>query len=109
GAGDAAALVLSRAVPGRPPAEVLVLAGYRAQKEGELSLAPGDVVRQVREGPTRGWLLGELGGLCGFFPKRLVQEIPETLRDAGEAPRPRCARRRGERLSRGRARLWEGL
>nr|XP_024652659.1 SH3 domain-containing protein 21 isoform X2 [Macaca nemestrina] len=48
--------------------EVLVLAGYRAQKEDELSLAPGDVVRQ---------------------------EIPETLRGSREARRPRCARRRG--------------
>ncbi|XP_028015808.2 SH3 domain-containing protein 21 isoform X2 [Eptesicus fuscus] len=75
--------------------EVLVLAGYRAQKEGELSLAPGDVVRQVCKGPARGWLRGELGGHCGFFPERLVQEIPETLRGAGEAPRPRCARSRG--------------
>ncbi|XP_059546161.1 SH3 domain-containing protein 21 isoform X5 [Myotis daubentonii] len=75
--------------------EVLVLAGYRAQKEGELSLAPGDVVRQVCKGPQRGWLRGELGGHCGCFPERLVQEIPETLRGAGEAPRPRCARSRG--------------
>ncbi|XP_014639637.1 PREDICTED: SH3 domain-containing protein 21 isoform X2 [Ceratotherium simum simum] len=75
--------------------EVLVLTRYRAQKEDELSLAPGDVVRQVCEGPARGWLRGELGGRCGLFPERLVQEIPETLRGAGETPRPRCARRRG--------------
>ncbi|XP_002925208.2 SH3 domain-containing protein 21 isoform X2 [Ailuropoda melanoleuca] len=75
--------------------EVLVLAGYRAQKEDELSLAPGDVVRQVCQGPARGWLRGELGGRCGFFPERLVQEIPESLCGAGEAPSPRCARRRG--------------
>ncbi|KAM5267321.1 SH3 domain-containing protein 21 isoform 2-T3 [Hipposideros larvatus] len=75
--------------------EVLVLAGYHAQKEGELSLAPGDVVRQVCKGPARGWLSGALGGHCGLFPERLVQEIPESLRSAGEAPRPRCARRRG--------------
>ncbi|KAM5323287.1 SH3 domain-containing protein 21 [Glossophaga mutica] len=75
--------------------EVLVLAGYRAQKEGELSLALGDVVRQVCKGPTRGWLHGELGGHCGLFPERLVQEIPETLRCAGEAPRPRCPRTHG--------------
>ncbi|XP_008999145.1 SH3 domain-containing protein 21 isoform X1 [Callithrix jacchus] len=47
--------------------EVLVLAGYRAQKEDELSLAPEDLV----------W-----------------QEIPKTLRGSGEARRPRCARRR---------------
>uniref|UniRef100_A0A8C6D6B4 SH3 domain containing 21 n=1 Tax=Moschus moschiferus TaxID=68415 RepID=A0A8C6D6B4_MOSMO len=75
--------------------EVLVLAGYRAQKEDELSLAPGDVIRQVCKGPVRGWMRGELGGLCGLFPESLVQEIPETLRCSGEAPRPRCARRRG--------------
>ncbi|XP_008583913.1 PREDICTED: SH3 domain-containing protein 21 [Galeopterus variegatus] len=76
-------------------AEVLVLAGYRAQKDDELSLAPGDVVRQVREGSARGWLRGELAGHYGLFPERLVQEIPESLRGAGEARRPRCARRRG--------------
>ncbi|XP_023114246.2 SH3 domain-containing protein 21 isoform X3 [Felis catus] len=75
--------------------EVLVLAGYRAQKEDELNLAPGDVVRQVCEGSARGWLRGELRGRCGLFPERSVQEIPEALRGAGEAPSPRCARRRG--------------
>ncbi|XP_048206864.1 CD2-associated protein-like [Perognathus longimembris pacificus] len=87
---------LSRARPGPPPAEVqvLVLAGYRAQKEDELSLVPGDVIQQVREGPTRGWLRGTLGGHCGLFPKRLVQEIPEALRGPGEGRKPRCPRRR---------------
>ncbi|XP_055979468.1 SH3 domain-containing protein 21 [Sorex fumeus] len=75
--------------------EVLVLAGYRAQKEGELSLAPGDVVGQVCPGPARGWLRGELGGHSGLFPERLVLEIPESLRGTGEARRPRCPRRRG--------------
>ncbi|KAM6174088.1 SH3 domain-containing protein 21 [Erethizon dorsatum] len=74
--------------------EVLVLARYRAQKEDELSLAPGDVVRQVRQGSARGWLRGELGGRCGLFPKRLVQEIPEALRVPGKALTPRCARHR---------------
>ncbi|XP_041507910.1 SH3 domain-containing protein 21 isoform X2 [Microtus oregoni] len=78
-----------------PPAEVLVLARYRAQTEDELSLAPGDVVRQVRAGTARGWLHGTLQGRHGLFPKRLVQEIPEALRGVTE-PRPRCARlRRG--------------
>ncbi|XP_057572667.1 SH3 domain-containing protein 21 isoform X3 [Hippopotamus amphibius kiboko] len=75
--------------------EALVLAGYRAQKEDELSLASGDVVRQVCKGPALGWLRGELGGRCGLFPECLVQEIPKILRGSGEAPRPRCARRRG--------------
>nr|XP_031539892.1 SH3 domain-containing protein 21 isoform X2 [Vicugna pacos] len=72
--------------------EVLVLAGYRAQKDDELSLAPGDLVRQVCKGPVQGWLRGELRGHCGLFPECLVQEIPETLRGVGDAPRPRCAR-----------------
>ncbi|XP_040087579.1 SH3 domain-containing protein 21 isoform X2 [Oryx dammah] len=75
--------------------EVLVLAGYRAEKEDELSLAPGDVIRQVCKGPARGWMRGELGGRCGLFPESLVQEIPETLCCSREAPRPRCARRQG--------------
>nr|XP_045376291.1 SH3 domain-containing protein 21 isoform X3 [Camelus bactrianus] len=75
--------------------EVLVLAGYRAQKDDELSLAPGDLVRQVCKGPAQGWLRGELRGHCGLFPECLVQEIPETLRGVGDAPRPRCGRRRG--------------
>ncbi|KAK2508797.1 LOW QUALITY PROTEIN: hypothetical protein MC885_002592 [Smutsia gigantea] len=73
---------------------VLVLAGYRAREEDELSLAPGDVVWQVCEGPSGGWLRGELGGRCGLFPERLVQEIPETLLRAGETSRSRCTSRR---------------
>ncbi|EDL30303.1 RIKEN cDNA 1700029G01, isoform CRA_e [Mus musculus] len=72
--------------------EVLVLARYRAQTEDELSLAPGDVIRQVCAGPARGWLLGELRGRRGRFPKRLVQEIPEALRGVTES-RPRFPRR----------------
>ncbi|XP_045155113.1 SH3 domain-containing protein 21 [Echinops telfairi] len=75
--------------------EVLVLYGYHAQEEGELSLAPGDVVHEVRQGSAQGWLCGELRGRCGLFPERLVQEIPEDLRGAAEAQRPRCPRRQG--------------
>lgn len=72
-----------------PPAEVLVLARYCAQTEDELSLAPGDVVRQVCAGPSRGWLHGELRGRRGLFPKRLVQVRPgagEAVRGAGRIP-----------------------
>ncbi|XP_063556417.1 SH3 domain-containing protein 21 isoform X1 [Gorilla gorilla gorilla] len=86
--------------------EVLVLAGYRAQKEDELSLAPGDVVRQVRWVPARGWLRGEFGGRYGLFPERLVQEIPDILLGSGEARRPRCARRRGHPAKHPRPQRW---
>lgn len=71
-----------------PPAEVLVLARYRAQTEDELSLAPGDVIRQVCPGPARGWLLGELRGRRGLFPKRLVQVRPVAGKAAGKQERP---------------------
>ncbi|KAM6216990.1 SH3 domain-containing protein 21 [Rhynchocyon petersi] len=74
--------------------EVLIVYRYRAQKEDELSLVPGDVVRQVCRGPARGWLRGVLGGRCGLFPERLAQAIPENLRGTTEAQRPRCARHR---------------
>uniref|UniRef100_G3U5I3 SH3 domain-containing protein n=1 Tax=Loxodonta africana TaxID=9785 RepID=G3U5I3_LOXAF len=88
--------------------EVLVLAGYRAQKEDELSLAPEDVVRQVRQGPgARGWLRGR-GDRCGLFPQALVQEIPENLVGSRERPNAlrgatetvACWRARGSRVSR---------
>uniref|UniRef100_A0A8C2M1P8 SH3 domain containing 21 n=1 Tax=Cricetulus griseus TaxID=10029 RepID=A0A8C2M1P8_CRIGR len=72
---------------------VLALARYRAQTEDELSLAPGDVVRQVCAGAARGWMHGHLRGRRGLFPKNLVQEIPEALWGVTE-PRPRCARNR---------------
>lgn len=75
GPGELPAL-LSRAPSGPLPAEVLVLTGYHAQKDDELSVALGDVVRQVCKGPARGWLRGELGGQCGLFPEHLVQVRP---------------------------------
>lgn len=85
--------------------EVLVLARYRAQTEDELSLAPGDVIQQVCAGPARGWLLGELRGRRGLFPKRLVQEIPEALRGVTES-RPRFPRRRGHPIDSQSPQRW---
>ncbi|XP_074161249.1 SH3 domain-containing protein 21 isoform X3 [Sminthopsis crassicaudata] len=76
-----------------PRAEVLVLEDYRAQREDELTLAAGDVLREVHQGPEDGWLLGELGDRRGLFPKVIAQEIPESLRGDGRARRPRSARR----------------
>lgn len=85
--------------------EVLVLARYRAQTEDELSLAPGDVIQQVCAVPARGWLLGELRGRRGLFPKRLVQEIPEALRGVTES-RPRFPRRRGHPIDSQSPQRW---
>lgn len=70
------------------PSEVLVLARYRAQTEDELSLEPGDLVRQVRAGPARGWLRGELRGRLGLFPRRLVQVRPVWMRPRGSGSGP---------------------
>ena len=70
---------------------MLVLAGYRAQKEDELSLAPGDVIRQVRKGPARGWMRGELGGRCGLFPESLVQVRSSRWSGGGSLRAPEVA------------------
>lgn len=95
-----------QAVQGAPEImEVLVLARYRAQTEDELSLAPGDVIQQVCAVPARGWLLGELRGRRGLFPKRLVQEIPEALRGVTES-RPRFPRRRGHPIDSQSPQRW---
>ncbi|XP_068924051.1 SH3 domain-containing protein 21 isoform X2 [Petaurus breviceps papuanus] len=72
--------------------EVLVLEDYQAQREDELTLAAGDVLREVSQGSADGWLLGELAGRRGLFPKLIVQEIPESLRDDGGPRRPRSTR-----------------
>ncbi|XP_065772485.1 SH3 domain-containing protein 21 isoform X4 [Muntiacus reevesi] len=77
---------------GAPEAmEVLVLAGYRAQKEDELSLAPGDVIRQACKGPARGWMRGELGGRCGLFPESLVQVRSSQRSGGGSLRAPEVA------------------
>ncbi|XP_074072537.1 SH3 domain-containing protein 21 [Macrotis lagotis] len=76
-----------------PLAEVLALQDYQAQREGELSLGAGDVLRDVRPGSAEGWLRGELAGRRGLFPALLVQEIPESLRGDGGPRRPRSQRR----------------
>ncbi|XP_051843656.1 SH3 domain-containing protein 21 isoform X2 [Antechinus flavipes] len=73
--------------------EVLVLEDYQAQREDELTLAAGDVLRDVRQGPEDGWLLGALGERRGLFPQVIVQEIPENLRADGSTRRPRSTRR----------------
>ncbi|XP_044524715.1 SH3 domain-containing protein 21 [Gracilinanus agilis] len=73
--------------------EVLVLEDYQALREDELTLTAGDVLRDVRLGSADGWLLGELAGRRGLFPKLVVQEIPESLRSDGAPRRPRSLRR----------------
>ncbi|XP_072466136.1 SH3 domain-containing protein 21 isoform X2 [Notamacropus eugenii] len=80
--------------------EVLVLEDYKAQREDELTLAAGDVLREVSQGSADGWLLGELAGRRGLFPKLIVQEIPESLRDDGGPRRPRSTRRGGVQVGR---------
>ncbi|XP_043851638.1 SH3 domain-containing protein 21 isoform X2 [Dromiciops gliroides] len=75
--------------------EVLVLEDYQAQREDELTLTAGDVLRDVRQGSADSWLLGELAGRRGLFPKLIVLEIPESLRDDG-GPRKPHTKRRGQ-------------
>ncbi|EMP34882.1 SH3 domain-containing kinase-binding protein 1 [Chelonia mydas] len=55
------------------PGEVLVLVDFAGQRDDELRLKAGDIVRKVESGPEEGWLQGELAGKTGLFPRQFVQ------------------------------------
>ncbi|XP_074790826.1 SH3 domain-containing protein 21 [Natator depressus] len=72
--------------------EVLVLVDFAGQRDDELQLKAGDIVRKVELGPEEGWLQGELAGKTGLFPRQFVQEIPASLMADGGRRCPRSTR-----------------
>ncbi|CAM4655064.1 unnamed protein product [Lepidochelys olivacea] len=72
--------------------EVLVLVDFAGQRDDELRLKAGDIVRKVESGPEEGWLQGELAGKTGLFPRQFVQEIPASLMADGGQRCPRSTR-----------------
>lgn len=53
--------------------EVLVEYEYDALHDDELTLRPGDVIRNVRHVEEEGWMEGELNGKRGLFPDNFVK------------------------------------
>uniref|UniRef100_A0A1A8G8Z5 Osteoclast-stimulating factor 1 n=1 Tax=Nothobranchius korthausae TaxID=1143690 RepID=A0A1A8G8Z5_9TELE len=65
--------------------EAVVEFDYEAQQDDELTLAVGDVIKNIRR-DDGGWWEGELGGRRGLFPDNFVREIKkEGKRDGGQA------------------------
>ncbi|KAF6735350.1 CD2-associated protein [Oryzias melastigma] len=57
--------------------EVLVEFEYEALHDDELTLRPGDIIKNVRYIEEDGWMEGDLHGKRGVFPDNFVKEIKE--------------------------------
>ncbi|KAL4661081.1 CD2-associated protein [Arapaima gigas] len=62
--------------------DVVVEYDYEAMHEDELTLRPGDVIRDVRKIEEEGWMEGTLNGRRGLFPDNFVKEIKKDVVDA---------------------------
>ncbi|XP_062406540.1 CD2-associated protein isoform X2 [Sardina pilchardus] len=60
--------------------EVVVEYEYEAAHEDELTLRPGDVIKNVRRVEEEGWMEGELKGKKGLFPDNFVKDSEEVDR-----------------------------
>lgn len=54
-------------------AEVLVEYEYEALHDDELTLRPGDIIKNVRHIEEDGWMEGDLNGKRGLFPDNFVK------------------------------------
>lgn len=50
---------------------------YEALHDDELTLRPGDVIKNVRHIEEDGWMEGDLNGKRGLFPDNFVKVKPE--------------------------------
>ncbi|XP_023808502.1 CD2-associated protein isoform X1 [Oryzias latipes] len=72
--------------------EVLVEFDYEALHDDELTLRPGDVIRNVRYIEEDGWMEGDLNGKRGVFPDNFVKEIkkekePKEVKETKHEPK----------------------
>uniref|UniRef100_UPI0037E7ADD3 CD2-associated protein isoform X1 n=1 Tax=Semicossyphus pulcher TaxID=241346 RepID=UPI0037E7ADD3 len=64
--------------------EVVVEYEYEALHEDELTLRPGDLIKNVRYIEEDGWMEGELNGKRGLFPDNFVKEIKKESKEVKE-------------------------
>ncbi|XP_075893995.1 CD2-associated protein [Nelusetta ayraudi] len=62
--------------------EVVVEYKYDAHHEDELTLQPGDIIKNVRYIEEDGWMEGDLNGKRGLFPDNFVKEVKKELKEA---------------------------
>lgn len=65
--------------------EVVVEYKYDAHHEDELTLQPGDIIKNVRYIEEDGWMEGDLNGKRGLFPDNFVKVRRKT--SSPEKPR----------------------
>jgi hypothetical protein len=61
---------------------------YAALRSDELTLKEGDIIDNVRDTQTNGWLKGSLNGIEGVFPSNYVDIIEEQTAVESGAPLP---------------------
>ncbi|XP_034755697.1 CD2-associated protein isoform X2 [Etheostoma cragini] len=64
--------------------EVVVEYEYEALHEDELTLRPGDIIKNVRYVEEDGWMEGDLNGKRGLFPDNFVKEVKKESKEVKE-------------------------
>ncbi|XP_060907317.1 CD2-associated protein [Labrus mixtus] len=64
--------------------EVVVEYDYEALHEDELTLRPGDIIKNVRYVEEDGWMEGDLNGKRGLFPDNFVKELKKESKEVKE-------------------------
>ncbi|XP_028996935.1 CD2-associated protein [Betta splendens] len=64
--------------------EVVVEYEYDALHDDELTLRPGDIIKNVRHIEEDGWMEGDLNGKRGLFPDNFVKEVKKESKEAKE-------------------------
>ncbi|KAM3603492.1 uncharacterized protein V6R79_023476 [Siganus canaliculatus] len=65
--------------------EVVVEYEYEALQDDELTLRPGDIIKNVRYIEEDGWMEGDLNGKRGLFPDNFVKEVKKESKEVKEA------------------------
>ncbi|KAM4713199.1 CD2-associated protein isoform 2-T2 [Anableps anableps] len=82
--------------------EVLVEYEYDALHDDELSLRPGDIIKNVRYIEEEGWMEGELNGRRGVFPDNFVKELkkdPKQVKETKNEPKEEPSQPQGREKS----------
>ncbi|XP_072218770.1 CD2-associated protein isoform X1 [Leuresthes tenuis] len=64
--------------------EVVVKHEYEALQDDELTLRPGDVIKNVQYIQEDGWMEGDLNGKRGLFPVNFVKELKKDSKEVKE-------------------------
>ncbi|XP_043962117.1 CD2-associated protein isoform X1 [Gambusia affinis] len=82
--------------------EVLAEFEYDALHDDELTLRPGDIIKNVRYIEEEGWMEGELNGRRGVFPDNFVKELkkdPKEVKETRNEPKEEPGQPQGRESS----------